>query len=192
MDFAMKFKTPRMVPLMEYTLVLEPGAAINQAIKEEIEKEEMLQVKASYVIRLGSFQVKEEMEEIIIRWLQRIFNLQGSFLITLNNFGGRPPHNIHLRIQDPEEIKKMINQLKMIDHFIQTNDCPPAELCHTPQMEISNTVPENSFSNILKEFAAKSFHESFIAEKIRLYRRSSFDSTYQLAYSFTLPPGSKY
>jgi hypothetical protein len=192
MNFAMKTKTLNSAQLLEYALVLEPGVFINKAIREEIEKEQLIPSKNSYEILLGSFQAKEELENTIVRWLQRIFNLQGSFVVTLNNFSGRPPHNIHLRIQDPEEIKKMINQLKMIDHFIQTNDCPPAVLCYTPQMEISNNIPENSFYKILNEFSGKSFHESFVADKIKLYKRSQFESSFQLTYSFSLPPGSKY
>ena len=192
MNFAMKTKTLHSVQLLEYSLVLEPGMAINTAIREEIEKEELIPSKSSYEILLVSFQAKEELEDTIVRWLQRIFNLQGSFLVILNNFSGKPPHNIHIRIQNPEEIKKMINQLKMIDHFIQTNNCPPAILFHSPQMEISNNIPENSFSKILNEYSNKSFHESFIAEKIKLYRRLSGESSFQLVYSFSLPPGSKY
>ena len=192
MNFAMKTQTLNSVQLLEYTLVIDPGIAINNSIREEIEKEELIPSKSTYDILLGSFQAKEELENTIVRWLQRIFNLQGSFLVTLNNFSGRPPHNIHIRIQNPEEIKKMINQLKMIDHFIQSNDCPPAVLCHTPQMEIINNIPENSFSKILNEFSDKSFHESFVAEKIKLFRRSSFESSLQLVYSFSLPPGSRY
>lgn len=192
MNFAMKARTLNTVQLVEYILVLLPGDTINKAIREEIEKDQLITTKGSYEILLGSFQAKEEMESTIVRWLQKIFNLQGSFPVTLNNFSGRPPHNIHLRIQDPVEIKKMINQLMMIDHFIQANDCPPAVLCHTPQMEISNNIPENSFNKILNEFSGKCFHESFIAEKVKLFRRSKFESSFQLAYSFSLPPGSKY
>jgi len=112
--------------------------------------------------------------------------------LTLNNYSGRPPHTIHLRIQEPEEIQKMISQLIMIDQFIQANECPPAQLFHSPHLEISNTVPENSFSKILNEFSGKSFHESFMAEKISLYRRSIPGSSFHLAYSFSLPPQTKY
>jgi hypothetical protein len=86
----------------------------------------------------------------------------------------------------------MINQFIMIDHFLQANDCPPAVLYFTPQLEISNNIPENSFNKILNEFSGKSFHESFIAEKVKLLRRSSFESSFQLAYSFSLPPDSRY
>ena len=86
----------------------------------------------------------------------------------------------------------MINQLKMIDHFIQANDCPPAILYFTPQMEISNTIPETKFNKILNEFSGKSFHESFAAEKVKLYKRSSIESSFQLIYSFSLPPFPRY
>ena len=188
----MKTKTLTSIQLLEYILVLEPGTPVNDAIRKEIEKDELIQSKSSYSILLGSFQAKEELENTIVRWLQRIFNLQGSFPVTLNNFSGRPPHTIHLRIQDPGEIKKMINQFIMIDHFLQANDCPPAVLYFTPQLEISNNIPENIFNKILNEFSGKRFHESFIAEKVKLLRRSSFESSFQLAYSFSLPPDSRY
>src|SRR5688572_7000722 len=181
MNFAMKTRSVNAVHLQEYFLVLEPGTEINISIREVIEKDELVSSKTSYEIFLGSFQAKEEMENTIVRWLQRIFNLQGRFLVTLNNFSGQPPHNIHLRIQEPAEIKKMINQLNMIDHFIQANDCPPAVLCLSPHLEISNSIPENSFNKILNMFSGKSFHESFIAEKVKLYRRSSSESSFQLA-----------
>ena len=104
----------------------------------------------------------------------------------INNFSGKPPHTIHLRIQNPEEIKKMTHQLIMIDHFIQDNECPPAQLNHSPHIVISDSIPENCFNKILNAFSGKSFNGSFMSEKIQLYRRPSVEMNFQLVTSLSL------
>jgi hypothetical protein len=192
MNFAIESKMWNGPQLIEYKLVLEPAAAIIQQLKEEINKDEPSIIIKEMEIVLSCFHAKEEMEDTLVRWLQRICNLQGAFHITLNNFGGQPPHNIHLRIQDKEEIKKMINQLKMIDHFIQSNGCPPAILQASPQMDIIKNLPENLYNKILNEFSGRVFHETFLAEKIKLYKRNGVESPFQLAYAFSLPADAKY
>jgi hypothetical protein len=189
MHYAREFQTWN---LFEYKLVLEPDIEIVKSIKLELEEQPEYRFTTQYEIVLVSFQAKEEMESTLVRWLEKICNLQGSFPVMLNNFGGRPPHNIHIRIQDQKEIKKMINQFRMIDHFIQSNDCPPAVLIQSPQLDIINNLAENNFSKVLRKFSARCFHESFTAEKIKLFRKNRLDPDFRLAYAFTLPSGSRY
>jgi hypothetical protein len=192
MYLAKEFKTWNAAQLVAYKLVMEPGPDILLHLKDELAKEELELNFTNPEIILSSFQAKEEMEATLVRWLQRICNLQGAFLVTLNNYGGLPPHNIHVRIQDKEEIIKMISQLKMLDHFIQSNGCPPAILQNSPQLDIIKNLPENIYPTILNQFSGRCFHDSFIAEKIKLYKRHSVESPYQLVYAFSLPADSKF
>jgi hypothetical protein len=40
------------------------------------------------------------MEEIMIKWLQRIVSSQRSFTVMLNNYSGLPSHTVYARVQD--------------------------------------------------------------------------------------------
>lgn len=192
MNYAMETKKWLLPEVCEYKLVLEPGKNIKTKVQAELEDANIQHEKSEVGIPLGSFLAKEQMEVTLIRWIQKICNLQGRFELTLNNYGGRPPHQVHIRIQDQSEIKKMINQLKMIDHFIQANDCPPAILPASPQMEFINNLPEHLYYKVLNKFASRSFHETFTAEKICLYKRAGITSPFMLVNSFALPTSSRY
>jgi hypothetical protein len=174
-----------------YTLVLEPGRELIDKIKTEA-SQVLHSGEQDHQIILGKFFAREEMEETMIRWIQKICNLQGSFEIQLNNFGGRPPHSIFLKVQDPSPLNKIISQLKMVDQFIQASGFPPSQLFYSPQLLLTEKIPEHSFYEMLEEYAAKSFHESFTAENMKLFKTSDIPGRSKLVSSFSLPSSARY
>src|SRR5664279_1073362 len=87
--------------LLEYLLVGHPDAGVNNKIMEEKQQfcndyTEKIAIKTKPQITVANFLADEAMEPTIIRWMQRICGAQQSFNVTLNNYGGFPPHTIYL------------------------------------------------------------------------------------------------
>ncbi len=55
------------------------------------------QSRAGHQITIAKFAVREGMEDTLMRWIQRICSNHRSFVVTLNNYSGHPPHTIYLR-----------------------------------------------------------------------------------------------
>ena len=176
----------------EYLLVVQPDEEVNKKIIAEKEffydvfKEEMA-IRTKPQITIAHFFAKEMMEETLIRWIQRICMLQKSFLVTLNNYSGFPAHAIYLRIQNPLPLQLFSNQLKMLNDFLESNNCPAIFLEPAPHLNIAQMLPENIYQKALLAYTEKSFHETFQVNKMMLYRQIPGNENSQLVNTFTLP-----
>src|SRR2546423_9443227 len=79
----------------EYLLVVHQGKGVYNQIKEEKENfssqyNVRVAKKTLPHITVANFLAKEEMEETIIRYMRRIFSMQTSFSVILNNYSGFP------------------------------------------------------------------------------------------------------
>lgn len=178
--------------LWEYILVAQPDEEVNEKIWSEREffcNHYSLKTTATPHITIASFLSKEPMEDILARWIQNICNLHTSFGVTLNNFSGLPPHCIYARVQDPDPFKKLATALKIIDGFIQSNDCPPLQLVTKPRLVIVEALPEHIYNEAIKEYAQRSFHASFKVERLLLFKRDA-SMQLRLVNTFILPPSS--
>src|SRR5918993_460180 len=129
---------------------------------------------------------KEIMDETLLRWLQNIMRLQNSFIVTINNFSSIPPDTIYLRIQEAENFNHICRSIKMIDGFVQANDCPPVQMMTRPLIKIASGLPENIYNKVLGEYAERSFTASFKIEKFSVLKRETIYDPFQLLYSFNL------
>lgn len=175
----------------DYTLVVFPDAESDEKIRtEKTEFAEQypfqsLKKQNPYII-LAGFTAKEEMEDTLVRWIQNICNLQGSFSITLNNFSGFPPNTIYLRIQDHSCFKPITNALKILDGFIRSNECPPLHIIEKPHLIIAQGLPQYVYEPAIKEYAGKSFHAHFNVNKLVLLKTDTY-GTEQVINTFRLP-----
>jgi hypothetical protein len=94
------------VNCFEYLLAVSPAIEVDQKVL--LEKEwfyNSFQHQAGLVtkphIAIAGFMAKEMLEETLIRWIQKICNVQKHFSVSLNNYSGIPAHTIYLRVQDP-------------------------------------------------------------------------------------------
>jgi 2'-5' RNA ligase len=178
--------------LWEYLLVASPAKEVSDRVIEEKEifyknYGHKLAIQTKPHMTIANFLAKEEMEETLARWIQNICHLQNSFTVTLNNYSGFPPHTIYLRVQNAEPFKKLVNALKILDGFIQTNDCPPLKLITKPHLTIARQLPEYVYQTAIKEYAQKTFHESFKVDKLVLLKRDAYMKCH-LINTFMLPP----
>ena len=177
----------------EYLLVAFASKEVSEKVKEEKERffqafDPKLNLEARAHITIASYIAKERMEERLEKWIQNICNLQTSFSVTLNNYSGFPPHTIYLRIQESEPFAKLGNALRMLDGFMEMNDCPSIQLFTRPYMTVAAQLPSSIYEVAIKEYARKSFHESFRVDRLSLLKRNACTS-YHIINTFILPSG---
>jgi len=177
--------------LWEYLLVAHPSEEVHAKILDEkkifeTKYEQETDTRFYPHITIANFLAKEAMEGTFIRWIQNICSLQKSFTVTLNNYSGFPSSGLYLRIQNEEPFKRLANALKILDGFMQSNDCPPLKLVSKPHVTFATGLSQYSFDNAMQEYARKTFHESFRAEKLVLLKRDAYMKCH-LINTFILP-----
>jgi 2'-5' RNA ligase len=182
---------------VEYLLVIYPYGELHDKLLEEQQQflfDYGLSMKARNRphITVAAFQASEQMEETLIRWIQRICRRHESFPITLNNYSGFPPHTIYLRVQDPQPFRQLMQQLRAIDDFIRSSGCPPVNLISRPYLSIAGGLTEQVYNKAMADYSRKTFHESFQVEELVLLKREhSFDAC-RTVNVFRLPPGTQH
>lgn len=167
--------------IYEYLLVANPGPDINPQLMAEKERfyniyKEKIAVKTLPHITVANFMAMEQMEETIGRWMQRICGMQESFLVTLNNYSGFPPHTIYLRVQHPQPFQQLANQLRVIDNYVRGYGMPAARLIKNPHLTLARRLPEEVYAKAISEYSRREFHGSFkVTELVLLKRRHQFD-----------------
>ena len=180
----------------EYLLVIYPYGELNDKLLEEQQQflnDYGLSMKTRNRphITVAAFQAGEQMEETLIRWIQRICRRHESFSIALNNYSGFPPHTIYLRVQDPQPFRQLMQQLRAIDDFIRSSGCPPVNLISRPYLSIAGGLTEQVYNKAMMDYSQRTFHESFQVEELVLLKREhSFDAC-RTVNVFRLPPGSQ-
>lgn len=163
--------------ILEYLLVAHPDDIVNDKINQEKQNfydqhGEKTAIKTKPHITIANFLAREPMEETIIRWIARICSNRQSFTVSLNNYSGFPPHMVYLRVQNPKPFQELAHELKVIDHYVRSNACPPAHLIKTPHLTIARKLPEAIYHKALMDYSQKTFHETFTVNELVLLRRS--------------------
>lgn len=184
----------RIKGLNEYLLVIHPDDEVyNKVIAEKQsfydQYRQKISVKTKPHITVANFVAREEMEETLIRWIQRVSSQQKSFPVTLNNYSGFPPHTIYLRIQNHQPFKQLATQLKVINSYIISNGCPAVQFLRWPHMTIARQLPDNVYEKAAIDYSQKTFCESFTAHELILLRRAHQFDECKVVNIFRLLPG---
>ncbi len=161
----------------EYLLVIHPDDEVYNKVTAEKQNfydqyQQKVSVKNKPHITVASFMAREEMEETLIRWIQRVSSQQKSFPVVLNNYSGFPPHTIYLRVQDHQPFKQLATQLKVIDSYVRSNGCPAVTLINRPHLSIARRLPQDVYEKALIDYSKKTFCESFTVHELVLLRRA--------------------
>ena len=180
--------------LNEYHLVVQADDDVHHKVSEEkqvfsVLYRQKIAVKTKPHITLANFMAREEMEETLIRWIERVSSRQRSFPVTLNNYSGFPEHTIYLRVQDHLPFQQLAGQLKVIDSYVRSNGCPIVKLSYHPHLSIARRLPGDVYEKALVDYSQKMFCESFTVQELVLLRRAhQFDSC-KVVNIFRLLPG---
>jgi 2'-5' RNA ligase len=180
--------------LYEYLLLAHPDKEVFEKVMAEKqvfydEYREKIAIKTRPHITLANFFAKEAMEDTIIRWMRGIFSKQKSFMVTLNNYSGFPPHTIYLRVQNPMPFQQLAKELKVVNTYVSSCSCPPMKLISNPHVSIARRLPEEIYFKALTQYAHKSFHESFMVSELLLLRRKHQYDTCKTINVFALQSG---
>jgi hypothetical protein len=137
-------------------------------------------------IQVAGFHAKEGMENTITRWIGNICQLQTAFTVNINNYSGIPPHTIFFRVQDPVPFMQLAMRLKILDGFIQSNECPAIHIYRRPHVVLAEGLAENDYNNALKRYAQKTFFSSFKATKVTLVKKLWHGRRYDTVDIFNL------
>jgi hypothetical protein len=164
--------------LQEYMLVVQPPGYVTDKIL--IEKSSLyndFQQPQSTLrqprIVVAHFSAREEMEETIVRYLQRILLQQPCFQLTLNNYSGDMHQSIFLRIQSTAALIQLADQLAPVSTYINSCSCPPIKLNVKPHLAIAEKLPEVHYLKAMMAFSQKTFYETFMVTGLMLIRRSN-------------------
>ncbi|MEP6594829.1 MAG: 2'-5' RNA ligase family protein [Ginsengibacter sp.] len=162
--------------LYEYLFVVSPGSEVYKKVMAEKqlfyeEYKEKIAIKTLPHITVANFLASENMEETIIRWIQRICSKQPSFTVTLNNYSGFPRDTIYLRIQNATPFQQLTEELKVVDTYIRSCSCPSVRFISRPHLTIASSLPEEIYFKAITRYARKSFYESFVVNELLLLRR---------------------
>ncbi len=182
--------------MYEYLLIAAPDKEVyNKVMEEKQEFDRNYQqtaIRTKPHITISNFFARDEMEDTLIRWLQRIIGDQRSFAVTLNNYSGIPPDTVFLRVQDPSPFKELARQLTPIDYYIKSNACPPVHFIAHPHLSIARKLPVPVYEKAIMEYAQKMFHESFTVNELVLLRRQHQYETCKQIAILRLNPTNNY
>jgi hypothetical protein len=176
----------------EYMLVAFPNDVVNKKLVE-IQKEFLEKYGPSIggttpFVTTACFLAKEEMEETLFRWMQRICGQLKSFSVTLNNYSGIPLHTLYLRVFDHQPFRQLANQLKVVDQFIRSNDCPEAKLTTRPYLPIAKGLTGDLYEKSMKDYSLKSFCETFRVNELVLMKKRGHQNNFKKVTVFPFLP----
>jgi len=177
---------------MEYILAAYPDEKVQEKIAEESREFRRLlgndgHVESRPYISVSVFRAPELMEDTLIRWIRKICTSQQGFVVTLNNYGGFPPHHIYLRVLDHLPFTLLEQQMKSIGEYMQ--DAGDEVQYRRPHLNILERLPADAYRKALFECSQRSFHESFRVDELVLIRREDAYDTFRAVNIFRfLPP----
>ena len=175
----------------ELTVQLK-GLVKDEVMSRRIEFRNMyspeVSVDENVTISLASFQAKEMMEGIMIGWMQKIYSKQVAFNIQFNNYGGYPQKGIFLRVQDSGQLARLAQQLKIIDDYLQSNNCPGVKISRHPHIVIADCLSVRTYETALHEYSRKSFTANYTVEQVLLVRKSWLEVEAKTINNFYLMP----
>lgn len=187
-------RSQTMEGLYEYFLVAPP----DEFVCEQLEKEKELfysryeQPKprgGKPFITVSGFWAHDEMEDTLIRWLQRITGDIKSFPVALQGFAACPPHHLCVGVSESSELRQLTAGLVPIDTYVQSNACPPVRFFRQPHLPLAGALPPAIYERVVHDYARRSFKASFfLTELVLLRRRQGYENNRQVAV-FRLQPG---
>jgi len=161
----------------EYRLVIPADEPVSRQVKQLRMQWEQLYGESTVSdkppsITLACFMAREEMEDMVMRWLNRICNIQHSFMVTLNNFSAVPPQTIYIRVQDNTPFLQLASQLRLLDDFSRPADGRKWRIFDKPFIKLGS-LPEHAEQQQWFTYTHQVFHAAFMARKILLVKRET-------------------
>lgn len=158
----------------EYRLVIPAEEPVSRQVKQLRSEWESVYGSRSVSekppsITIACFEAREEMEDMLIRWTQKICEHQEAFLVTLNNFSAIPPHIVYIKVQDEAPFKQLAGQLRTLENFMRTEDDRKAKIFEKPFIKLGR-FPDLASQQDWFHYSHQLFHAAFMARKMVLFK----------------------
>ena len=182
--------------LREYRLVIYPDAEVYSKVMAEkrrfyIKYGADTALKCFPYIMVARFYAREGMEATLIRWIQRICSLYNGFQLALNNYSGFPDHTIFLRIQNPQPLTQLSQQLKAIEHYIQLPVAQQGKNIQPFYLSIATELAADIYRKAMPAYSRKTFHACFYAQEMVLLARDHPFAVHKTVTVFRFLPVGK-
>jgi hypothetical protein len=159
----------------EYRLVIPADEPVSRQVKQLRMQWEHLHGESSYSdkppsITLACFMAREEMEDMVMRWMRRICSIQQAFMVTLNNFSAIPPQTIYIRVQDITPFQQLAQHLRLLDDFSRSSDGRKWRIFDRPFIKLGS-LPTDTAQQQWFTYTHQVFHAAFMARKILLVKK---------------------
>ena len=159
----------------EYRLVIPADEPVSRQVRQLRMQWEILHGEQSVPdkppsITLACFAAREEMEDMLMRWMNRICSLQPSFMVTLNNFSAVPPLTIYIRVQDPAPFQQLARHLRKLNEFSGSADGRQWRIFDKPFIKLGS-LPDDFGNRQWFQYTHQLFHAAFMARKMVLIKR---------------------
>jgi hypothetical protein len=157
-----------------YRLVIPADEPVSRQVKQLRMQWETIYGESSVSekppsITLACFTAREEMEDMIMRWIHRICSTRPSFMVTLNNFSAVPPQTIYIRVQDANPFQQLAGQLRMLDEFSRTANGKQWRIFDKPFIKLGS-LPEDFAQDQWFSYTHQLFHAAFMAKKMLMMK----------------------
>ena len=161
----------------EYRLVIPSDEPVSRQVRQLRMQWEILHGENAVPdkppsITLACFAAREEMEDMLMRWINRICSLQPSFMVTLNNFSAVPPQTIYIRVQDPEPFQQLARHLRKLNEFTGSEDGRQWRIFEKPFIKLGS-LPDDFGKEQWFQYTHQLFHAAFMARKMVLMKREN-------------------
>jgi 2'-5' RNA ligase len=181
--------------LQEYSIIANTDVNVREKIMHE--KQNFYKLFGNHVssepgthITIASFMAREEMEETIFRYMQRILMQHEAFEVALNNYSSFLPGSIHLRVQNVQRFKKIATDLQVVNDYLNSCICPPVNFTKQLHVNVAKDVPERFYLPVMLDYSQRTFHETFMVNELVLLRRIHKYETEKVVNIFRLQPAS--
>lgn len=159
----------------EYRLVIPADDPVSRQVKQLRLQWEQLYGETSVsdkppCITLACFVAREEMEDMLMRWMHRICTIQQSFMVTLNNFSAIPPQTIYIRVQDITPFQQLAQHLRLLDDFSRSENGRKWRIFDKPFIKLG-ALPHDAAQQYWFTYTHQIFHAAFMARKIILLKK---------------------
>lgn len=125
---------------------------------------------AATPLLLASFEAREDMEDTLLRWLQRITGQQESFTIQFNNYGSTPACSLYVRLQDPKRLRQLSESFRVLDNLVRSEAGDGLQLHQHPRIPMAATLDPAQEMAVLLDFSGRSFSAAMQVEELVLMK----------------------
>jgi hypothetical protein len=139
-------------------------------------------------IRVARFRAREEMEETLIRWIQRVCHMQQRFRVEVEGPISDSDGGAFLRVRDHGPFKKLANGLAMVDQYIQSCGEPPVEWTGVVHCRLTDMTGKENRRSWQPGEHERHFQANFLVHSLVLMKEGPGSSRPELVNVFPLFP----